>query len=350
MKGITFEGVQTVHCAQLPDPEIIRPGDAVVRVSLAGVCGSDLHVFHGREKGCDCGTVMGHEFVGEIVETGREVRRFRTGDLVFSPFTTSCGACYYCKIGLTARCEKGKLYGWRENGQGLHGGQAEFVRVPMADTTLIHLTSDLSPEQGLLLGDIFSTGYFCADMAGISRESAMTCAVVGCGPVGLMAILGAIDLGAARVFALDTIPERLAKATAFGAIPINVTAPDFQQTLREATAGRGVDAALEAVGSSAALRLAVDLVRPGGTVSSVGVHTSEHFPFSPVEAYNKNLTYRIGRCPARFYAEKLIRESAVQRLDIASVITHRYALADGAEAYRVFDQKVDDCLKAVLVC
>ncbi len=350
MKGITFEGVQTVHFSQLPDPEIIQPGDAVVRVSLAGVCGSDLHVFHGREKGCDCGTVMGHEFVGEIVETGREVRRFRMGDQVFSPFTTSCGACFYCKIGLTARCEKGKLYGWRENGQGLHGGQAELVRVPMADTTLIHLTSDLSPEQGLLLGDIFSTGYFCADMAGISRESAMTCAVVGCGPVGLMAILGAIDLGAACVFALDTIPERLAKATAFGAIPINVTAPDFQQTLREATAGRGVDAALEAVGSPAALRLAVDLVRPGGTVSSVGVHTSEHFPFSPVEAYNKNLTYRIGRCPARFYAEKLIREGAVQRLDIASVITHRYALADGAEAYRVFDQKVDDCLKAVLVC
>jgi len=350
MKGITFEGLETVRFTQLSDPEIIRPDDAVVRVSLAGVCGSDLHVFHGRETGCDCGTVMGHEFVGEIVETGSEVRRFRTGDRVFSPFTTSCGGCYYCKIGLTARCVRGKLYGWRENDEGLHGGQAEYVRVPMADTTLIHLTSDLSPEQGLLLGDIFSTGYFCADMAGITPEAAMTCAVVGCGPVGLMAVLSAIDLGAARVFALDTVPERLAKAAAFGAIPVNVATRDFQHTLRKATAGRGLDAALEAVGSPAALRLAVDLVRPGGTVTSVGVHTSEHFPFSPVEAYNKNLTYRIGRCPARFYAEKLIREGAAQRLDIGSVITHRFALADGAEAYRVFDKKEDECLKAVLVC
>lgn len=350
MQGITFEGLQTVRFTQLPDPEILQPGDAVVRVSLAGVCGSDLHVFHGRETGCDCGTVMGHEFVGEIVETGREVRRFRSGDRVFSPFTTSCGTCYYCKIGLTARCELGKLYGWREKGDGLHGGQAEYVRVPMADTTLIHLTSDLSPEQGLLLGDIFSTGYFCADMAGISRAIPMTCAVVGCGPVGLMAVLSAIDLGAIRVFALDTVPERLAKAKAFGAIPVNATEPDFREAFREATAGRGVDAALEAVGSPAALRLAVDLVRPGGTVTSVGVHTSEHFPFSPVEAYNKNLTYRIGRCPARFYAEKLIREGVAQRLDITSVITHRYALANGAEAYRVFDQKADNCLKAVLVC
>ncbi len=350
MKGITFEGLETVQFSRLPDPEILETGDVVVRVSLAGVCGSDLHVFHGRETGCDCGTVMGHEFVGEVVETGAGVRRFRTGDRVFSPFTTSCGVCYYCKIGLTARCESGKLYGWREQGQGLHGGQAEYVRVPMADTTLIHLTADLSPEQGLLLGDIFSTGYFCADMAGISREAAMTCAVVGCGPVGLMAVLAAIDLGAARVFALDSVPERLAKATSYGAIPVNVAEPGFLQILRDATAGRGVDATLEAVGSPGALRLAVDLVRPGGTVTSVGVHTSEHFPFSPVEAYNKNLSYRIGRCPARFYAEKLIREGTAQRLDIASVITHRYALAEGAEAYRVFDRKVDNCLKAVLLC
>jgi len=350
MKGITFEGLQTVRFTHIADPRIIAPGDAIVRVQLAGVCGSDMHVFHGREPGCDCGTVMGHEFTGEIVETGHAVRRFRVGDRVFSPFTTSCGVCYFCKTGLTARCESGKLYGWRENGQGLHGGQAEFVRVPMADTTLIHLTSDLSPEQGLLLGDIFSTGYFCADMAGIRRETGMTCGVVGCGPVGLMAVLGAKDLGAAQVFALDTVPERLAKAQSFGATPINVAEPGFQAILHDATSGRGVDVALEAVGSPAALRLAVELVRPGGTVTSVGVHTSEHFPFSPAEAYNKNLTYRIGRCPAHFYAEKLIRDGAVQRLDIASVITHRFMLADGAEAYRVFDKKEDNCLKAVLTC
>jgi threonine dehydrogenase-like Zn-dependent dehydrogenase len=306
-----------------------------------------LHVYHCRETGLDNGTVMGHEFVGEVVEIGKDVKRFRRGDMVFSPFTTSCGVCFYCKIGLTCRCEKGSFYGWVEKGAGLQGGQAEYVRVPLADTTLLPLSNDLTAEQGLLLGDIFSTGYFCADMAGIKTKG--TYVVVGCGPVGLMAIVGAKDLGAEQLYAIDIVPERLEKAKAFGAIPLNPLSIDVVEKIKSVTNGRGADAVLEVVGSPSASRLAVDLVRPGGTISTVGVHTTPQFSFSPVEAYNKNLTYKVGRCPARFYAEKLILEGIVQKYDIRSVISHRFDLSDGAAAYRVFDKKEDNCLKAVLV-
>lgn len=354
MKALTFQGKENIVYQQVADPSVLAATDAIVKVKIAGVCGSDLHVYHCRETGLDNGTVMGHEFVGEIVEIGRDVKCFRRGDLVFSPFTTSCGVCFYCKIGLTCRCEKGSFYGWVEKGAGLHGGQAEYVRVPLADTTLLPLSNDLSLEQGLLLGDIFSTGYFCADMAGIQAKG--TYVVIGCGPVGLMAIVGAKDLGAEHIYAIDTIPERLEKAKSFGAIPLNPLSKgvlsgsmDVVEKIKSVTNGRGADAVLEVVGSPSASRLAVDLVRPGGTISTVGVHTTEHFSFSPVEAYNKNLTYKVGRCPARFYAEKLIREGIVQRYDIESVISHRFDLADGAAAYRIFDKKEDNCLKAVLI-
>ena len=347
MHALTFQGKENIVYQQVADPSVRTATDVIVKVKIAGVCGSDLHVYHCRETGLDNGTVMGHEFVGEVVETGRDVKNFRRGDLVFSPFTTSCGVCFYCKIGLTCRCEKGSFYGWVERGAGLHGGQAEYVRVPLADTTLLPLSNDLSLEQGLMLGDVFSTGYFCADMAGIKPKG--TYVVIGCGPVGLMAVIGAKDLGAEHLSAIDTVPERLAKAQSFGAIPLNPLSINVIEKIKSVTNGRGADAVLEVVGSPSASRLAVDLVRPGGTISTVGVHTTPQFSFSPVEAYNKNLTYKVGRCPARFYAEKLIREGVVQRYDIASVISHRFNLADGAAAYRVFDKKEDNCLKAILL-
>lgn len=347
MKALTFQGIEQIVCETIADPMLLEPSDALVQVRLSGVCGSDLHVYHGRESGLDYGTVMGHEFVGEVVEIGHNVRQFRKGDLVFSPFTTNCGKCYYCQIGLTCRCENGNLYGWVEKGQGLHGGQAEYVRVPLADSTLIPISADLTLEQGLLLGDIFSTGYFCADMAEIKPNGVYV--VVGCGPVGLMAIMGALDLGAERLFAVDSVLERLAMAQALGAIPLNRNKIDVISAIQEATQGRGADAVMEAVGSPGASRLAMNLVRPGGIISTVGVHTHETFSFSPVEAYNKNLTYKIGRCPARYYAEKLLRNGSAQRHNITSIITHRFSLGQGSEAYRIFDQKEDHCLKAILV-
>jgi len=347
MKALTFQGERAVAVESVDDPRLERATDALVRVDLAAVCGSDLHVYHGRESGLDAGTVLGHEFVGEIVECGREVGGLRPGDRVLSPFTTSCGHCFFCRQGLTARCEHGQLFGWVQDGEGLHGAQAERVRVPLADGTLVAIPEGVTDEEALLLGDVASTGYYCALRAEVSQGS--TVAVVGCGPVGLMAVVGARELGAAEVFAVDRVPERLALAERFGARAIDFTSEDPVGRVREATEGRGADAALEGVGSPEATRLAVDLVRPGGTVSVVGVHHEARLSFSPVEAYDKNLTYRIGRCPARAVMETLIPVVRRGDYDLAAVISHRLPLSQGAAAYDLFDRKAEGCTKVVLL-
>jgi len=329
------------------EPGLVAPTDALIRVQLAAICGSDLHVWHGREIGLDGGTVMGHEFLGEVLEIGAEVHRIRRGDRVVSPFSTSCGACFYCGRGLPARCTRGQLFGWVERGAGLHGGQAELVRVPLADSTLLVLPGDLALEAGLVLGDVLATGYHCATMAGLTAQD--VCVVIGCGPVGLMAILAARELGAGRVLALDSVPERLALAARFGAEPVDLRGADPLAMARDATDGRGVDAVLEAVGSAESTRLAFTLVRPGGTISAVGVHHETAFPFSPGEAYDKNLTYRIGRCPARHYMERLLPVARRREADLQALFTHRVSLDQGPEAYRVFDAKRDGCIKVALL-
>ena len=346
MQALTFGGVKKIIHQQVPDPKILEPTDAIVEISLAGICGSDLHVFHGRETGLDEGTVMGHEFVGKVIETGNNVKRFKPESRVLSPFTTSCGQCFYCLIGLTCRCEKGNLFGWVQSGHGLHGAQAQFIRVPMADSTLIPLSNDLSNEKGLLLGDVFSTGYFCADNAGINNRG--TYVVIGCGPVGLMTIIAAKHLGAENLFAIDPAVERLQMAKIFGATPLDPCNGDLKGSVLSKTNGRGADGVMEVVGSCDALRLAIDMIRPGGTISSVGVHTENHFAFSPGEAYDKNLVYKIGRCPAHFYAEKLLKEEVIQRYPAERIITHYFTLENGAKAYEVFDKKLDNCIKPVL--
>ena len=347
MHALTFGGKEIIDYNIVTDPELHYPSDAVVRITRAGICGSDLHVYHGRESGLDRGTVMGHEFTGVVEEAGSDVKKFKTGTRVLSPFTTSCGECFYCRIGLTCRCEKGSLFGWVQNGHGLHGAQATFIRVPMADSTLLPLSSDLNEMKGLLLGDIFSTGYFCAEKAEIKPGA--TYAVIGCGPVGLMTVLAAKHLGAEKLFAIDVIPERLAIAEKFGAIPLNASLTEIKEEIFMNTNGRGADAVMEVVGSDQSLKLAIDLVRPGGVISSVGVHTAKTFSFSPGEAYDKNLTYKSGRCPARFLSEKLLREEVPQRYPIEDIITHQFALKDGARAYEVFDKKLENCIKAVLM-
>lgn len=346
MKAIVFTGKEKVSCERMPDPRIEQSTDVLVQVELAGICGSDLHVYFAREQGLDHGTVMGHEFVGRVLEAGKDVLQFRKGDLVMCPFTTSCGNCFYCRIGLTSRCERGQLFGWVEGDAGLHGGQAELVRVPLADTTLVHLPEDVSPLEGLLLGDILSTGYFAAKNS--DMRPGIACAVVGCGPVGLMAIASAIELGARRVFAIDRIPERLQLAQKFGAEPIDFAENDAVALVREATDGRGADAVLEVVGSAAASQMAYKLVRPGGVISVVGVHTEPTFAFSPEAAYNKNLTYKIGRCPARHLMGQLVPVVQKRRFDFVSIISHQMPLDDGKIGYRIFANKEDGCTKVVL--
>jgi threonine dehydrogenase-like Zn-dependent dehydrogenase len=347
MQALTFGGKEIIDYSTVKDPVLLHSSDAIVKITMAGICGSDLHVYHGRETGLDQGTVMGHEFTGIIEEAGSDVKNFKKGAKVLSPFTTSCGECFYCRIGLTCRCEKGNLFGWVEKGHGLHGAQAGYIRVPMADSTLLPLSNDLNEKKGLLLGDVFSTGYFCADNAGIKPKNIY--AVIGCGPVGLMTIIAAKHLGAETLFAIDTIPERLTQAKKFGAVPLNPSLIDVKEEIFNKTQGRGADAVMEVVGSSATLKMAIDLIRSGGTISSVGVHTAKHFSFSPGDAYDKNLIYKSGRCPARYYAEKLLKEEVPQRYAIEDIITHAFSLSEGAKAYEVFDKKLDNCIKAVLL-
>lgn len=346
MQAIIFQGKKTLACERAAEPEILTPDDAIVRVAVAAICGSDLHVYHGREAGLDPGTVMGHEFVGEVVAVGKNVQHFRSGERVFSPFFSACGRCFFCRHDLSCRCERGHLFGWVEQGRGLQGAQAEFVRVPLADTTLSRIPGDVTWEEALLLCDILPTGFFGADMAMSSRGKNV--AVVGCGPVGLLAILGLREFGAENVFAIDFLPERLGLAERFGAIPVRATEP-VREIVWEQTQRPGVDAVLEAVGSAAAQKLAIELVRPGGVIATVGVHTRPHFSFSPVDLYNKNLTYKTGRCPVQRYLPRLIPLVQQQKYDVTAVISHRLPLREGVVGYRIFDEKQDQCTKVLLI-
>jgi threonine dehydrogenase-like Zn-dependent dehydrogenase len=347
MKALLFAGVRRVACATVPDPSIQDAGDVIVRVLAAAVCGSDLHVYRGLETGLDAGTVMGHELAGEVVEAGPGVTRFRPGDLVVSPFTTSCGSCFYCRLGLTARCERGQLFGWVEKGRGLHGVQAEYVRVPLADSTLVAVPEETPVEEALFAGDVLATGWFGAESAGAGPGK--TVAVVGCGPVGLMAVIAARELGAERVFGIDALPERLTLAERWGAEPVDFQREDAAGRIRDATKGRGADGVVEAVGSPQASRLAYSLVRPGGTIAAVGVHVEDRLAFAPGEIYDKNLTYRAGRCPARAYMDGLLRLVRSRKYDLGALISHRLPLEEGPRGYDLFDRRVDGCTKVVLI-
>lgn len=351
MKALVFSGIEKVSCETLADPGLLSETDAIVEVHACAICGSDLHVYHGRETGIDMHTVMGHEFAGTIVEIGKSVRALKKGDRVASPFTTSCGDCWYCRTGLTCRCEKSGLFGWVENGNGLHGGQAGFVRVPLADSTLVRIPETISMELGVLAGDIIPTGFHCARRAfEISNYSPKSVGVIGCGPVGLMAILGAVNHGAEKIFAFDKVPSRLALAAKFGAVPVEVKS-DLAECIGqvvEETEGRGLDAALEAVGSGPSLQLAYDLIRPGGVISAVGVCTEMALPFSPVDAYNKNITYSTGRCPARQLMPEILGFVESGAYPFAEIISHRLKLEDGPDAYERFASREPGMMKVIL--
>lgn len=347
MRALTFQAPGDVRVERVADPRIEAAEDVLVRVEVAGLCGSDLHPYRGREKGLDPGTVMGHELVGEVVEAGAGVAGFRPGDRVVAPFTTSCGACFFCRDGLSSRCERGQLLGWVEEGRGLHGAQAELVRLPLADTTLVPLQPEDPADTVLLAGDVAATGLFAALSAEVGPGRVV--AVVGCGPVGLCAVAAARELGAERVFALDTVSERRALAEAYGAEALDPGPDGAAGTIREATEGRGADAVLEAVGTPEASRAAFDLARPGATLVAVGVHTEPHLAVTPEELYDKNLTYRAGRCPARSLLDRALALVRSGRHPFERIVSHRMPLADAPRAYEVFDRKLDGCTKAVLV-
>lgn len=347
MKGVCFQSVGQVSASTIPDPVIGEDRDAIIRVSMAGLCGSDLHPFWGRETGLDAGTVMGHELVGELVELGEGVSGrcgLEVGDRVFAPFSTNCGTCFYCIQGLSSRCVEGALFGWVENGKGLEGCQSEYVRIPLADSTLMKVPEGLSDESALLLGDNFSTGYYCAEMAGV--QSGGVYVVVGCGTVGQMCVIAARAMGAEKIFALDFVAERRAQARRLGAIDLEPNDAAIKE-IRQATGGRGADAVMELVGVPAAQQMAYQCVRPGGVLSVIGCHCTPHFAFSPSEAYDKNLTYKTGRCPARHYMESLAPRVVGGEFDLSGFVTHRFGVDQAEKAYDVFSNRREGCLKAV---
>ncbi|MBL8722444.1 MAG: alcohol dehydrogenase catalytic domain-containing protein [Planctomycetes bacterium] len=347
MRAVTFRSVRDVVTTSVADPRLETPFDAIVQVELAAICGSDLHPYLGREVGLDVGTVLGHEFLGTVVAVGSGVAKFRVGDRVVSPFSTSCGSCWFCARGLTARCTAGQLFGWVQQGRGLHGGQAERVRVPLADSTLVAAPTGVPAEAALLAGDVLSTGFFGAQLGGVQPGDVVV--VVGAGPVGICALLAAQHAGAQAVFALDLLPERLALARRHGAIAGAAEDPELRASLREATHGRGADVVLECVGSAGATRVAFELVRLGGTIAAAGVHCEPQFAFSPGEAYDKNLTYRAGRCSARALMDTTLPLLAQERFQLGALFSHRLALDEARRGYELFERRLDGCTKVLLV-
>ncbi|KAJ5172075.1 hypothetical protein N7492_004668 [Penicillium capsulatum] len=299
MQAVIFKGPLEVALEQRDVPRIQDPTDVILRVRYSALCGSELHVFRGHQPS-GTGFVMGHEFTGQVVEIGSSVQRFKKGDRVVSPFTVSCGECFFCQRGFSSRCAQCKLFGSAV----LDGGQADYVRVPLADSTLFPTPASIDEKKLVLMADIFPTGYFAASNAFKELHEKdvhdSTVLLFGCGPVGLCALISALEYRPKHLIAIDSVPSRLALAQSLGAEPWNFQEDEqgLRQRVSSITAGRGADVVIEVVGHSSALRMGFELLRPWGTISSVGVHNQE-IPWTGNEAYGKNLRLQMGRCPVR---------------------------------------------------
>lgn len=387
MRALTWHGERDVRVEEVPKPEIVNPRDAVIRVTATAICGSDLHLYNDNVPSMREGDVVGHEPMGEVVETGSAVDNLDVGDRVVVPFTISCGSCWFCENDLYSLCDNSNpnaevarktmghspagLFGYSHMMGGYAGGQAEYLRVPYADTGPIVVDSDLSDEQVLFLSDIFPTGYMAAENAEIEEQD--TVAVWGCGPVGQFAIQSAGMLGADRVIAIDRIPERLDMARAHGdAEVIDYEEDDVYDRLMEMTGGRGPDRCIDAVGTDAhgtgamatadrakqevrleddrpaVLRQAIKCCRKGGTLSVPGVYVGrvDNLPFGSV--MNKALTINTGQTHVQRYLEPLMEKIESDEIDPSFVVSHNVSLERGPEMYRKFNDKDDDCTKVVL--
>lgn len=344
MRGIIFHGPHDVRVEHIPDPQLTDPRGAIVRVTRASICGSDLHLYHGTVP-AEPGVVIGHECVGIVEDIGREVRRFRKGDRVIVPGVVGCGDCEPCRRGYPVGCVNfvNKVYGIVKD---LPGGQAEAIAVPHADANLYHSPSELSDEQVLFLTDILPTGYFAAQNANL--RPGQTVALIGCGPVGLFALLSAQLFGPAQILAIDRLGYRLDRARAYGATTINASTEDVRQRVYDATDGQGAHAVIEAVGAGETFQLAFELVRIGGVVSIVGVMMQNDFSFPMGTALLKDLTFRIGLVNVIGFIPTLLPLVRSGRLDPAALITHRLPLAQGVQAYELFDKRSDGCVKVAL--
>ena len=349
MKAITFHGVGDVRATDVADPRLVDATDVLLRITTSAVCGSDLHQYHGRGGGAlvQTGALMGHEFMGVVEEAGAAVRSVNVGDRVVVPFNVSCGQCDACRQRLTSQCSTtGRAVFGGRFGHVWGGGQAERIRVPFADHLCEKVPADLSDDDALFLGDILSTGYLCAENGGIRPGDSV--AVFGAGPVGLLALQSAQLFGPARVFAVDRVDYRLTLAEEFGAEPVSLDAGDPAERLRALTGGRGPDVVLECVGHETPFTQAIQSVRAGGVVSSVGVYVEPSMAFPAREAFFKDLTLKMGICNARAFISLLMPLVRRGKLHPARIVTHTLALKDAPRGYAIFDAKQDRAIKVML--
>lgn len=336
MKAVTYHGVGDFRVTEQPKPELAGPADALVRMTLGAICGSDLHIYHGHIP-IDEGAVLGHELAGVVEEVGPEVRSIKPGDRVVAPFYTACGGCYQCRRGWWSQCEDRATFGFGTYFGGLGGAQAEYCVVPRADVNLAHIPDRVEDEQAIFVGDILSTGYFAAERGQIRPGD--TVVVIGAGPVGLMAVMCAHLFGPSRVFAVDMVDSRLEVAGELGAIPLDTRVTNPAVEVQGHTGGFGADVALECVGQISAIESAINCVRGGGTVSSVGVPSAINGDFPYFDAWNRDLTFRAGWTNVHAYMRPLLDLIAAGRLHPERVVSHRMRLDDAADAYRMFDRR-----------
>jgi alcohol dehydrogenase len=342
MRAVTFQAPGEVRVEEVPEPELIDATDAIVRIAASGVCGSDLHIYHGRVK-IEPGFTIGHEYVGTVTEVGDEVRDVAIGDRVLGCFQTACGHCFFCSRGLFHKCDSSRTFGHGAALGSLPGTQAELALVPNADLVLRKVPADMSDDVALFAGDVMGTGYHAA--AESALQPGDVAAVLGLGPVGLCAVQAALALGAADVIAIDTVPERLAVAASFGAHAVHLTDDDPREVAREATDGRGVDASIDAVGDPRALELAIRLTRKSGTVQAVGVY-AERCEVHMGLFWIKALSMRSGHANVIGHVDSVLELMSNGRLDPAPLVTHHMALDEAPDAYALYDRR--EALKIVL--
>jgi len=387
MKALTWHGKHDIRCDSVPDPKIEHPRDCIIKVTACAICGSDLHIYNGLIPRMESGDVVGHETMGEVVDVGSANKNLKIGDRVVVPFTISCGECFFCKNGFYSGCERSNpdreaatklwgnspagLFGYSHLCGGYAGGQAEFLRVPYADVGPAKVPDGLSDEQVLFLSDIFPTGYMAADFCNITGDE--TIAIWGCGPVGQFAIRSALLLGAGRVIAIDTVPERLQLARDAGAETIDFKENDVYDVMMQMTKGRGADACIDAVGTEAdpsasldsrwdrikvatfmgtdrphVLRQAIHCCRNFGTISIVGVYGGFVDKIPMGSAINRGLTFRMAQTPVQRYLPQLLKLIEDGKIDPSFVITHVASLDKGPELYKTFRDKKDGCIKVIL--
>ncbi|MFW5966147.1 MAG: zinc-dependent alcohol dehydrogenase [Persicimonas sp.] len=388
MKAVCWMGKEDIEVRQVPDPKILNPRDAIIEVRLAAICGSDLHMYDGYIPTMQEGDIIGHETVGEVVETGSEVDGLEVGDRVVIPFPIACGSCHYCEREEFSLCDNSnpnahiaeEMYGYSGAGifgyshiyGGYAGGQAEYLRVPFADVGAMKVPDSISDEQAVMVADVFPTGHHAAANCGVTKGD--TVAVWGCGPVGLFAIKSAFLMGAEQVIAIDHVPERLEKArTEAGATILNFESDKVRDEINERTGGRGPDACIDAVGMEAhgvtaldhfydktkqslrletdrpnALRQAIMACGKAGCVSIPGVFGGVIDKMPLGAAFAKGLTFKMGQTPVHRYVDELFEYIENGDIDPSFIVTHRIPMIEAPDAYRAFRDKEDECIKVVM--